>query len=107
MRGNEIFNDITHVLVNNTLSRFITGKDDSDKIDLAWGILTDLNGTIVITLRDFRPHVTALIAAGHKRLATDITQHYLDSYMQGLNSYINDLHRITRRSRETILNQAE
>jgi hypothetical protein len=62
---------------------------------------------MVISMRDFRPYVAALLEAGHKRLATDIAQHYLDSYAYGLNDYVRDLQRITRRSRETILSREE
>ena len=105
IRGNEFFNDIGSTPANSSLTRFNTGKDDSDKKALAWGILTDANGTMHITLRDFRPHVATLIAAGHKRLATDIIQHYLDTYTHGLNSFVTDLQRITRRSRETIVHR--
>jgi hypothetical protein len=100
MRGSEIFNDVGTAPDGSSLSRFATGKDDSDKKALAWGILTDASATLVITLRDFRPHVAALIAAGHQRLAADMTQHYLDSYAHGLNRTVSDLQRITRRSRQ-------
>jgi len=46
-------------------------------------------------LRDFRPHVAALIAAGHKELAASLTRHYLDAYAYGLNRFIADLRDIT------------
>jgi len=56
-----------------------------------------------ITLRDARPHVQPLVQADQKAVATAITQDYLDSYVNGLNSYIQDLWRITESSRETRL----
>jgi hypothetical protein len=56
-----------------------------------------------ITLRDFRPHVALLVAAGHKDLATGLAQDYLDAYARGLNRFITDLRRITETSRVTRL----
>jgi hypothetical protein len=103
LKGREIFSNLGAVARGSSLTRFAPAKDDNDKQALAWGILTDASGTMVISLRDFRPHVAALIAAGHKRLALDIAQHYLDSYARGFNDYVRDLQHITRRSRETIL----
>jgi hypothetical protein len=103
LKGREIFSNLGAVARGSSLTRFAPAKDDNDKQELAWGILTDASGTMVISLRDFRPHVAALIAAGHKRLALDIAQHYLDSYARGFNDYVRDLQHITRRSRETIL----
>jgi hypothetical protein len=63
--------------------------------------MTDANGVMYITLRDFRPHVGLLVACGRKDLAARIAQDYLDAYARGLNEYIHDLQRITRASRET------
>jgi hypothetical protein len=107
IKGREIFSNVGAVARSSTLSRFITAKDDNEKKELAWGVLTDASGTMVISMRDFRPYVATLLEAGHKRLATDIAQHYLDSYAYGLNDYVRDLQRITRRSRETILSREE
>ena len=53
-----------------------------------------------IHLRDFRPHVAALLAIGRKDLANMITQDYLDAYAEGLNAYIQDLSRITLASQK-------
>lgn len=107
IKGREIFSNVGTVARSSSLTRFASAKDDNEKKELAWGVLTDASGTMVITLRDFRPHVAALIATGHRRLATDIAQHYLDTYAHGLNDYVRDLQRITRRSRETILHRKE
>jgi hypothetical protein len=106
-RGREVFANIGAVARSSSLTRFASAKDDNDKKELAWGVLTDSSGTMVLTLRDFRSHVSALMGTGHKRLATDIAQHYLDTYAHGLNDYVRDLQRITRRSRETILHREE
>ncbi len=107
IKGREVFSNVVAVARSSSLSRFITAKDDNEKKELAWGVLTDASGTMMISLRDFRPHVAALLTSGHKRLATDIAQHYLDTYAHGLNDYVRDLQHITRRSRETILYRGE
>ncbi len=56
-----------------------------------------------LELRDFRPHVGLLVAAGHKDLAVRIVDDYFDAYARGLNNFIRDLRRITETSRETRL----
>ena len=80
----------------------MTAKDDNTQKQLAWGVMTDSNSIMRIHLRDFRPHVAALLAIGRKDLANMITQDYLDAYAEGLNAYIQDLSRITLASQEVI-----
>jgi hypothetical protein len=89
------------VAKSSTLRRFITAKDDNEKKTLCWGIITDANRAMVITLRDFRPHVGELINAGYKDLAGWILTDYLEAYARGMNQYISDLQHITQASRET------
>jgi len=72
---------------------------------LVWGVITDADGIMRISLRDFRPHVAALYAIKRQDLAQAITQDYLDAYAQGFNTFIQDLQNITALSRETILAQ--
>ncbi len=103
IKGREVFSNVGAVAPTSTLTRFITAKDDNDKKALAWGVMTDARGVMRITLRDFRPHVGLLVAAGHKDLAVRIVDDYLDAYAQGLNNFIRDLQRITETSRETRL----
>jgi hypothetical protein len=101
IKGREVFSNLGAVAPTSTLTRFITAKDDNEKKTLGWGVLTDAQGVMHVSLRDFRPHVAMLIACGHKDLARRITQAYLNRYACGLNDFIQDLHRITRASRET------
>ena len=101
IKGREVFSNIGAVVRTSSLTRFITAKDDNEKKSLGWGILTTANGMMVVTLRDFRPHVAQLAAAGHIDLAHRIAQDYLDAYIRGLNQYLFDLHRLTMASRET------
>jgi hypothetical protein len=101
IKGREVISNVGAVASTSTLSRFMTAKDDNDKKALAWGILTDAKGTMHITLRDFRPHVALLHDIGRHDLTAWISQDCLDTYAQGLNKYVRELHRITQASRET------
>jgi hypothetical protein len=103
IKGQEVISNVGSVTANSTLTRFITAKDDNDKKTLAWGIITDAQGVMRITLRDFRPHVALLHAVGQRDMAKRIAQDYLDSYVNGLNHYVQDLLQITEMSRETQL----
>ena len=100
-RGREVFSNVGAVVPGSTLTRFMTAKDDNEQKTLVWGVMTDAQEQMVITLRDFRPHVGKLIRVGHLELANRITQDYLVSYGYGLNDFIHELMRITLASRET------
>ncbi|MEM7113437.1 MAG: hypothetical protein AAF614_13455 [Chloroflexota bacterium] len=101
LKGREVFSNIGAVVGDSTLTRFLTAKDDNEQKTLAWGVMTNREGEMVITLRDFRPHVAQLVRVGHQDLANRITQDYLDSYALGLNDFVHDLMRITLASYET------
>lgn len=100
-RGREVFSNVGAVVPGSTLTRFMTAKDDNEQKTLVWGIVTDAEEQMMITLRDFRPHVGKLVRANHSELANRITQDYLTSYAHGLNNFIHELMRITLASRET------
>ena len=103
IKGQEVFSNVGAVVATSTLSRFVTAKDDNGQKQLVWGVLTDSEKVMHISLRDFRPHVAALYAIGRKDLANLITQDYLETYAEGFNSYIRDLRTITAASRKTRL----
>jgi hypothetical protein len=103
IKGREVFSNVGAVVPTSTLTRFVTAKDDNEQKQLAWGILTDAQNILHISLRDFRPHVAALQAANRADLAQSIAQEYLDSYVSGFNQFIQELRRITAASRETQL----
>jgi hypothetical protein len=107
LKGREVFSNVGMVAPTSSLTRFITAKDDNEKKTLAWGVMTDAQGTMRISLRDFRPHVGLLCDAGYTEIALQITQHYLDTYVAGLNTYIDELYRIAKVSRETLLVRGE
>ncbi|HXV44852.1 MAG TPA: hypothetical protein VEC96_17445, partial [Anaerolineae bacterium] len=103
LKGREIFSNVGAVAPGSTLTRFISAKDDNDKKTLVWGVLTDAQGVVRLTLRDFRPYGALLIACGRKDLASRLTQDYVDTYAKGLNQFVRELRQITQSSRETNL----
>lgn len=103
IKGREVFSNVGAVAKTSTLTRFITAKDDNDKKTLAWGVITDAQNRMHVTLRDFRPHVAQLEAAGKGELACRLTQDYLTAYVRGLNQYVLDLRRMTVARRATRL----
>jgi hypothetical protein len=103
IKGREVFSNVGAVAPGSTLTRFISAKDDNQQKTLVWGVLTDSSGKMKISLRDFRPHVEQLTVIGERDLAQAIVQDYLDSYADGLNQYVKELHHITQSSRDTLL----
>lgn len=101
IKGREVFSNVGAVVPTSTLTRFITAKDDNDKKTLVWGVITDSGRVMRMSLRDFRPHVKLFHAAGNYKMPERIIDHYLTTYAQRLNTYINDLRYITLASRET------
>jgi hypothetical protein len=61
---------------------------------MVWGVLTDDNDTMHISLRDFRPEVTALFAVGQADLAQAMAQDFLDSFVRQLNNFVRKLNDI-------------
>jgi len=102
IKGEEVFSNIGRVAAGSTLNRFITAKDDNNRKMLAWGVLTDDRGMMHLSLRDFRPHVTALARLNMADLAQHIAQDYLDAYALGLNQYMAELREIVVASRDTL-----
>lgn len=105
LKGREVFSNVGQVVPNSTLTRFMTAKDDNEFKQLSWGVITSASGDVCITLRDFRPHVYALIQAGYEDLAYRITQDYLDAYARGFNRFVQELMQIVKASPETELEQ--
>ncbi|MCP5101324.1 MAG: SUMF1/EgtB/PvdO family nonheme iron enzyme [Chloroflexi bacterium] len=94
IKGREVFSNVGVVAPNSSLIRFITAKDDNEKKELVWGAITDTNGILRVTLRDFRPHVRQLTAVRRHDVAVLITNDLLNSYATGLNQFVRDLLRI-------------
>ncbi|HKJ39936.1 MAG TPA: hypothetical protein VJ972_14260, partial [Anaerolineales bacterium] len=94
IKGTEVISNLGAVSKSSSLTRFMTAKDDNEQKQLTWGVMTDAQGVMHITLRDFRPHVAVLHNIGRKDLADLIAQDYLDAYAQGLNQYVQEVTRI-------------
>jgi hypothetical protein len=94
IKGDEVFSNVGRVAPGSSLVRFISAKDDGQAKHFVWGILTDDAGQMVVTLRDFRPHVEALLRANQGDLAQLITQDYVDAYVAGVNRLVDEWTRI-------------
>lgn len=94
IKGTEVLSNLGAVARSSSLTRFITAKDDNEQKQLTWGVMTDAQGVMKITLRDFRPHVALLHETGQKELANLIAQDYLDAYVEGLNGFVQEITRI-------------
>jgi hypothetical protein len=101
IKGEEVLSNVGRVAKGSTLRRFITAKDDNEQKTLAWGILTDDQDIVHLSLRDFRPHVTFLVTHGLTALANQIVQDFVDAYADGFNLFVRELRDITVASRET------
>ena len=107
IKGEEVFSNVGRVAPGSTLRRFITAKDDNEQKTLMWGVITDDEDVVRLSLRDFRPHVTVLHDMGRHHLAQLIAQDYVDAYAEGLNAYVAELRQITIASRETMVTDRE
>jgi hypothetical protein len=99
LKGTEVFSNVGRVSDTSSLWRFITAKDDNQRKELCWGIMTRADGTMVISLRDFRPQVTALLALDTS-VAQLVTYDFLEGYAQGLREYITELTEIVEMRRK-------
>ena len=91
IKGSEVFSNVGRVAPGTSITRFSSAKDDGQTKELIWGILTDDQEQMRISLRDFRPFVPRLLALGEAELADLLAQDYLDSYVQGLNRFTTEL----------------
>lgn len=105
IKGEEVFSNTGRVARGSTLRRFITAKDDNKQKKLAWGLITDDDDVMRLSLRDFRPHIEVLYNAGWEDIAQLIAQDYLDAFARGLNTYISELNQITVTSPQTRQNE--
>ncbi|MBN2390607.1 MAG: hypothetical protein JXR84_07785 [Anaerolineae bacterium] len=91
IKGSEVFSNLGCVAPHTSPHRFLSAKDDGATKELVWGILSDDDGTMHISLRDFRPFVPLLYVADAASLADDLAQDYLDSYVVGFNRFVKNL----------------
>ncbi len=91
IKGEEVFSNVGRVVTGSSVRRFSSAKDDNDKKILVWGIMTDDRDQMVITVRDFREPVLALVEAGHVALARLVVTDYLQAYMDGLYQFVAEI----------------
>ncbi|HDQ73341.1 MAG TPA: hypothetical protein ENN19_14800 [Chloroflexi bacterium] len=91
LKGNEVFSNGGRVAPGSSLTRFISAKDDGETKALVWGVLTDDQDRMQISLRDFRPFVPPLLALGERTLVDLLAEDYLQSYVRGFNRFVADL----------------
>ncbi len=84
IKGDEVYSNVGRVAPGSSLTRFITAKDDGNTKALAWGVLTDDEDRLYVTMRDFRPHVKPLVQAGRIDLAHRMAQDYVVAYTSDL-----------------------
>ena len=96
LKGEEVFSNVGQVTVGSSLARFSSAKDDNDRKTLVWGIMTDNENSLHVTLRDFRPSVMTLALMGRAAIAEAVTQDFLNAYLRGLSAFTVELKAIVR-----------
>jgi hypothetical protein len=84
IRGDEVYSNVGRVADGSSLKRFMTAKDDGNTKALAWGVMSDDDGRLIVTMRDFRPHVRPLILANRIDLAYSMARDYVVAYTADL-----------------------
>jgi hypothetical protein len=83
-RGDEVYSNVGRVAQGSSITRFMSAKDDGSTKYHVWGIMTDNQGQMVITMRDFRPHVAQLHRVGREDLSSLLAQDYVVNYTNTL-----------------------
>ena len=91
LKGEEVFSNVGRVARGSSLTRFVSAKDDNENKALVWGIITDDNEIMHISLRDFRAHVAVLCQLNRPDLAETLAQDYLDAFVTGFNRFVQQL----------------
>jgi hypothetical protein len=91
IKGNEVFSNVGRVAPGSSLTRFISAKDDGESKELVWGVMTDDQGRLRVSLRDLRPFVPLLLAMGETGTADLLAQDYVTSYVNTLDELVNGL----------------
>lgn len=94
IKGEEVFSNVGRVVPTSSITRFASAKDDNDKKVLVWGVMTDVDDQLTVTLRDFRPTVLELARNGHPQVAQAVTADFLTAYVDGLYAFSHQLREI-------------
>jgi hypothetical protein len=84
IKGDEVYSNVGRVAKGSSITRFMSAKDDGRTKALVWGVMTDDNNRLIVTMRDFRPHVRPLVKAGRLELAHALAQDYVVTYTADL-----------------------
>ncbi len=102
VKGNEVFSNVGRVASGSSLSRFCSARDDGQTKQLVWGVLTDDEGVMHVSLRDYRPFVPLLLQLqdpAAQSLADRLARDYLQAYVDGFNQFVGKLSDIVRQDR--------
>jgi hypothetical protein len=94
VKGVEVFSNIGQVARGSSLTRFASSRDDGDTKVLIWGVMTAADGQLVITLRDFRPHIAPLLADGYQAVAELLAADFLHAYAETTNRMVRNIQRV-------------
>ena len=94
LKGEEVFSNIGRVARDTSLTRLTSASDDNEAKALVWAFVTDDQDVLHISLRDFRPEITALFENGLTELAHQITQDLTDAFAQKLANFVQKLSEI-------------
>jgi hypothetical protein len=84
IKGDEVYSNVGRIAKGSTITRFMSAKDDGNTKALVWGVMTDDNDRLIVTMRDFRPHVKPLANIGRLELAHLMAQDYVVTYTADL-----------------------
>jgi hypothetical protein len=104
IKGTEVFSNVGRVARGSSLRRFSSARDDGQTKRLIWGVLTDDDGVMHITLRDFRPFVPRLLQLedpSGRELADLLARDFLEGYVRGFNRFMVKLGAVVSEERPT------
>jgi hypothetical protein len=84
IKGDEVYSNVGRVAKGSSITRFMSAKDDGNTKALVWGVMTDDTNRLIVTMRDFRPHVKPLVLANRIDLAHEMAQDYVSTYTSDL-----------------------
>lgn len=84
IKGDEVYSNVGRVAKGSSIRRFMSAKDDGSTKDLVWGVMTDDDNRLIVTMRDFRPHVKPLELVNGMDLARQMAQDYVSTYTADL-----------------------
>lgn len=80
VKGDELFSSLGQMPPWSTAIRFMSARSKGKAQQRVWGIMTDNQQRLMITLRDFHPLTVMLIRNGQGNLAASILQDYLNAF---------------------------